>query len=250
MRYWLRTHLTYANVMVTILAFIVLTGGTAVALNGTDTVQSDDLGPGAQVKAPDVADNAVNSADVAADSLNGADILESSLTGDMRKLSYSVGASSANPPPKTTLPTAGPYTIKAQCYIDFSADVHVRLYANAPAGTQNSLMEPDGVQTTQTTGTSPGGPPSPRTLMRSSSTSPGEQAASSAEAGPRCCARTRVSWSRLISTRSQTPDSGNRAASSTAPLQGRPSDQIEARGGIAREILRGRCRRRKPAWIT
>jgi hypothetical protein len=139
MRYWLRTHLTYANVMVTILAFIVLTGGTAVALNGTDTVQSDDLGPGAQVKAPDVADNAVNSADVAADSLNGADILESSLTGDMRKLSYSVGASSANPPPKTTLPTAGPYTIKAQCYIDFSADVHVRLYANGPAGTQNSL---------------------------------------------------------------------------------------------------------------
>jgi hypothetical protein len=70
----IRRHLTYANVMVTILAFIVLTGGTAVALTGSNTVQSDDLGPGAQVKAPDVADNAVNSADVLNESLTGADI--------------------------------------------------------------------------------------------------------------------------------------------------------------------------------
>ena len=61
---WIRRHLTYANVMVTILAFVVLGGGSAVALNGTNTVQSDDLGPGAQVKAPDIAANSVNSADV------------------------------------------------------------------------------------------------------------------------------------------------------------------------------------------
>jgi len=50
--------------MVTILAFIVLGGGSAVALGGHNTVQSDDLGPGAQVKAPDVADNAVVSSDI------------------------------------------------------------------------------------------------------------------------------------------------------------------------------------------
>jgi hypothetical protein len=60
----IRRHLTYSNVMVTLLAFIVLSGGTAVALSGSNTVQSDDLGPGAQVKAPDVADNAVVSADI------------------------------------------------------------------------------------------------------------------------------------------------------------------------------------------
>ena len=36
-------HLTYSNVMVTILAFIVLTGGTAVALDGTNTVHSGDI---------------------------------------------------------------------------------------------------------------------------------------------------------------------------------------------------------------
>ena len=74
MRQGLRSHLTYANVMATIAVFIAISGGTAVALNGTDTVQSDDLGPGAQVMAPDVADNAVNSADVTNESLTGADI--------------------------------------------------------------------------------------------------------------------------------------------------------------------------------
>jgi hypothetical protein len=75
----IRSHLTYANVMVTILAFIVLTGGTAVALNGTNTVQSDDLGPGAQVKAPDVAANAVNGSDIVNGSIAGADIAPSAL---------------------------------------------------------------------------------------------------------------------------------------------------------------------------
>jgi hypothetical protein len=75
----LRSHLTYANVMATIAVFLVLSGGTAVALSGTDTVQSDDLGPGSQVKAPDVAANAVNGSDVADNSLSGADVNESSL---------------------------------------------------------------------------------------------------------------------------------------------------------------------------
>jgi hypothetical protein len=70
----IRQHLTYSNVMVTILAFVVLTGGTAVALTGSNIVQSDDLGPGAQVRAPDVADNAVGSPDVINNSLTGADI--------------------------------------------------------------------------------------------------------------------------------------------------------------------------------
>lgn len=74
MRQRIRLRLTYANVMATLAVFLVLSGGTAVALNGSNTVQSDDLGPGAQVKAPDVADNAVNSADVVNESLTSADI--------------------------------------------------------------------------------------------------------------------------------------------------------------------------------
>jgi hypothetical protein len=75
----IRSHLTYANVMATIAVFLVLSGGTAVALSGTDTVQSDDLGPGSQVKAPDVAANAVNGTDVVDNSISGADVNESSL---------------------------------------------------------------------------------------------------------------------------------------------------------------------------
>ena len=70
----IQSHLTYANVMATIAVFIAISGGTAVALSGSNTVQSDDLGPGAQVNAPDVAANAVNSAKVVNESLTGAEI--------------------------------------------------------------------------------------------------------------------------------------------------------------------------------
>jgi hypothetical protein len=49
----IRPHLTYANTMVTVLAFIVLAGGSAVALSGHNSVFSDDIAPG-QVKPPDV----------------------------------------------------------------------------------------------------------------------------------------------------------------------------------------------------
>jgi hypothetical protein len=43
MRQRIRSHLTYANVMATIAVFLVLSGGTAVALNGSNTVFSDDI---------------------------------------------------------------------------------------------------------------------------------------------------------------------------------------------------------------
>jgi len=70
----IRSHLSYANVISTLCLFLLLTGGTAVALNGSNTVQSDDLGPGTQVRAPDVADNAVRGPDVLNESLTGQDI--------------------------------------------------------------------------------------------------------------------------------------------------------------------------------
>jgi len=79
MKQRLRSKLTYANVISTVCLFLLLGGGTAVALNGTNSVQSDDLGPGAQVKAPDVADDAVNGANVINNGLTGADVKESTL---------------------------------------------------------------------------------------------------------------------------------------------------------------------------
>ncbi len=39
----IRGRLTYANVIATLALFLVLTGGTAVALKGSNTVFSDDI---------------------------------------------------------------------------------------------------------------------------------------------------------------------------------------------------------------
>lgn len=75
----IRSHLTFANVASAIALFVAISGGTAVALNGSNTVQSDDLGPGAQVTAADVAHNAVTSANIVDGSITGADITNSSI---------------------------------------------------------------------------------------------------------------------------------------------------------------------------
>ena len=75
----IRRHLSFANVVSVIALFVALGGGTAVALTGSNTVQSDDLGPGAQVKAADIAANAVNSANVVNGSITGADLAPSAL---------------------------------------------------------------------------------------------------------------------------------------------------------------------------
>ena len=56
----LRSHLTYANVISTLCLFLVLGGGSAVALSGTNTVFSDDI-----------VDNEVKTADVRNDTLTG-----------------------------------------------------------------------------------------------------------------------------------------------------------------------------------
>src|SRR4051794_94046 len=64
----IRSRLTYANVVATLSLFLVLSGGTAVALTGSNTVFSDDI-----------VDNQVKSADVRNDTLTGGDVKESSL---------------------------------------------------------------------------------------------------------------------------------------------------------------------------
>jgi hypothetical protein len=56
----IRDHLTYANVMATIAVFLVLTGGTAVALNGSNTVFSDDI-VNNEVRSADVRDDTLSS---------------------------------------------------------------------------------------------------------------------------------------------------------------------------------------------
>lgn len=69
----IRSRLTYANVVATLSLFLVLSGGTAVALTGSNTVFSDDI-----------VDNQVKTGDVRNDTLiggglTGSDVKESSL---------------------------------------------------------------------------------------------------------------------------------------------------------------------------
>jgi hypothetical protein len=73
MRHWLRSHLTYANVMVTILAFIVLGGGTALAAYVVSS--NSQIGPGTIYghKAPTGANK-----NIIAGSINGQDIADRS----------------------------------------------------------------------------------------------------------------------------------------------------------------------------
>src|SRR6188472_4439742 len=81
-RQWIRSHLTYANVMVTILAFVVLGGGTALASYVVSS--NSQIGPNTvSGHKPPSGDHAnviagsVNGQDVADNSLHGADIAES-----------------------------------------------------------------------------------------------------------------------------------------------------------------------------
>src|SRR3712207_2521695 len=74
----LSSRLTYANIVSSLALFLVLTGGTAVALTGSNTVFSDDITNG-QVTNPDIGANAVGGGKVFDNSLTGADLNESSL---------------------------------------------------------------------------------------------------------------------------------------------------------------------------
>jgi hypothetical protein len=138
----IRRHLTFANVASAIALFVALGGGTAVALNGTNTVQSDDLGPGAQVKAPDIAANAVKGSNVVDNGLSGADINEGSLTGNARRLKYSaVGSYPPASAPIASIAKVGPFTIKGSCTKPSPVRewVSTHIYVNGPAALADSF---------------------------------------------------------------------------------------------------------------
>jgi|SRR3954447_17898765 hypothetical protein len=89
----IRSRLTYANVVATLSLFLVLSGGTAVALTGSNTVFSDDIVDnqvkagdvrndtlaGGGLTAPDLGPGSVGGSEVQSNSLTGPDVKESSL---------------------------------------------------------------------------------------------------------------------------------------------------------------------------
>ena len=74
MRKRLRSHLTFANVASGIALFVALGGGTAVALNGSNTVFSDDIVNG-EVKTPDLATGAVTAPKLGCKGNSTADVM-------------------------------------------------------------------------------------------------------------------------------------------------------------------------------
>jgi hypothetical protein len=84
----IRRHLTFANVASAIALFIAISGGTAVALSGTNTVFTDDVAddtqpasggnPAGGLVAADLRPNSVGTSEAANNSLTGADIKDRS----------------------------------------------------------------------------------------------------------------------------------------------------------------------------
>jgi hypothetical protein len=113
MRHWIRSHLTYANVMATIAVFLVLGGGTALASYvissnsqvGPNTISGHHVSGGAH---PNLIAGSVGSKDVADNGLTGGDIKEGTLTnGQVREFSRSIAAAGAGPPPRDMLSFRG-----------------------------------------------------------------------------------------------------------------------------------------------
>jgi hypothetical protein len=152
MRQWIRSHLTYANVMVTILAFIVLGGGTAAAAFvvssnsqiGPDTIYGHNAPSGANKN-------------VVTNSLTGADVKESSLgqvpnaANGARRIDYNHAATDASP---VTVLKLDEMTLSARCYLDgpqtvlhlfatsaVSADINFGYLARIGAGTTDPVAD-------------------------------------------------------------------------------------------------------------
>lgn len=70
--------LSYANVVSTIALFVVIAGGTALALPGKGSVKANDLKKNA-VRAPAIAGAAVGAAEIADGSVSGADVADRGL---------------------------------------------------------------------------------------------------------------------------------------------------------------------------
>ena len=75
-----RARLTYANVVASLALFLVLAGGSAVALTGTNTVFSDDIVDG-EVKYADIGVQAVSSTRIWDQSIQSIDVKDNALTG-------------------------------------------------------------------------------------------------------------------------------------------------------------------------
>lgn len=157
MRRRLRLHLTYANVMVTILAFIVLGGGTALAslvITSNSQVASNTISGhqpptgkhsniiGGSVNGTDLSSNSVNSSKVTNGSLLGSDLHANTITGANLNATSVAGAlqvrtgyariNSGDAP--VDFYKQGPWTLTGSCFpTGLGIQARADLTASAPA---------------------------------------------------------------------------------------------------------------------
>jgi hypothetical protein len=111
MRQWIRSHLTYANVMSTLAVFLVIGGGTALASYVVSS--NSQVGPGTisghrppSGKHANIIAGSISGRDVANDSLGGADINEAKLFKVPRAARADSAASADNATHASTADTA------------------------------------------------------------------------------------------------------------------------------------------------
>jgi hypothetical protein len=157
MRQWVLSRLTYANVMATLAVFLVLSGGTAVALSGSNTVFSDDIVDnevraadvrndtliGGGLGAADLQPGSVGTSEAASNSLGGADIDEASLLVSRVVARPTGGALSTNGMTtgnQTSYPLSNAtFTQRTNELMEFASQIKATLAT--PSGSSNTLCQ-------------------------------------------------------------------------------------------------------------
>jgi hypothetical protein len=126
--------------MVTMLAFVVLGGGTAMAAYVVSS--NSQIGPGTVSghkpptgKHSNLIVGSVNGQDVADNSLGGADVNEKTLTGNTRRLVWRSSPTGFYTP----FATLDPYKIEGYCVKTPSGGTSLGILVNGPAGTVDSM---------------------------------------------------------------------------------------------------------------
>jgi hypothetical protein len=154
----IRSRLTYANVAATAALFLTVSGGTAIALSGVNSVNSADI-KNSSVDTQDLADgavsrpklrrNAVDASRVADNSLSAADIDERALSSSAKKLRFKARQTLGR---SVRLASVGPYVFRATCStipFDDGTEVELRFEGPDSQGTESDIGgNGDGLQAT------------------------------------------------------------------------------------------------------
>jgi len=145
MRRWIRSHLTYANVMATLAVFLVVGGGTALAAYVVST--NSQIGPGTVSghKPPrgdhsNIIAGSVNATDLAPAAVTGSRLANASVTAaklNLPKISFSGPDTDANDgAPHHTLLSLDGLTLGASCVLGGGSTTTLQLYvADSSGGT-------------------------------------------------------------------------------------------------------------------